>query len=459
MRVVTAAGRSVDVVQRGWPLAGLERPGYASASGDGQLIIDINGTTIGGDGYSALYKTNPWVNAAIRSIAWGISRMSLQVYELQSDGQRERVRWDLPGNGPGRRSASAELDMQLNTSAMFDRGGPQRRMRRTMTDYLVHGNALWTIEDDGLWHVSWSKVKVIVGENTPILGYEVTGSTGKRFYAPEQVIHFCAGDDPDGPLGVPPMSALRYTLKLHDALQRHLVHFFENAARPSANLKVEKGANKEVLTAIREQVRELYTSPDNAGKVIVTTGDWQSMTAGHDQSQIVELAKLSREEIAAVFRMPLPVLGVLDHAIKSNVKELREQYVRDVIGAWAPAIEDDIMAQLVRPNPTLRSVYVEFDQDVHLRPDLEGIADAFVALERTMTTNERRRKLNLPDLDYPEADTVPAVPGSSYLGIQAKPQPLPGLPGLPAGSGGEQGQEDPPSDDAEKVPAGDQQAS
>ena len=80
------------------------------------------------------------------------------------------------------------------------------------------------------------------------------------------------------------------------------------------------------------------------------------------------------------------------------------------------------------------------DQDYHLRPDLEGMSEAMARLERTMTTNERRRKFNLPDLPYPEADTVPATPGSSYLGIKAKPTPPPaqdGLPGLPAGKNAE----------------------
>lgn len=391
--------------------------------------------------YSKLYKTNPWVNAAVRSIAWGISRMPINVFELLADGQRERIRYDLPGQ-TGRPSRAHDLDRLLHTAPAIERGGPQRRMRRTAVDYLVHGNAIWVIESDGLWHVPWRKINVIEGDTVPILGYEIIGGTGNRMLAPEQVIHFCAGDDPDGPLGVPPMEALQNTLKLHEALQRHLVKFFENSARPSANLKLEKGATKEAMEFIRGQISDLYASPDNAGKVIVTTGDFQSMTEGHDQSQIVELAKLSREEIAAVFRIPLPVLGSLENAIKSNVKELRQQYVRDVIGSWAPAIVDDLSAQLVAPDPALRGFFIEMDMDTHLTPDLEGMADSFVKLERTMTTNERRRKMNLPDLTYPEADTVPSVPGGGYLGIKSAPEPQPAnttpegqLDGGPEGGG------------------------
>jgi HK97 family phage portal protein len=269
-------------------------------------------------------------------------------------------------------------------------------------------------------YVPWRRITVHEGEQVEILGYEIVGTRDSKMLLPEQVCHFSAGDDPESPLGVSPMEALKHTLALHEALQRHLVKFFQNMARPSANLKLQPQANKDAIKMIRDQISELYASPDNAGKVLVTTGDFQPMTAGHDQSQIVELAKQSREEIAAVFRIPTPVLGILEHAIKSNVKELREQYYRDAVGAWAPAVEDDIMAQIVRPDPTAARFFVEYDLDAHLRPDLEAIGKTFKDLETTMTTNERRRKLNLPDLPYDEADTVAQTPGGRYLGIKAE---------------------------------------
>ena len=420
MHVLTADGDLRDVSQRKWPLAGLEPKGSLSVASEFnflKLVGDANWAS-----YARLYRENPWVNAAIRTISWGLARSPLRVYELKADGQREVCRYDLPGRR-GRDPVGVRLDRELN--APTGRIGPQRRMRATMVDYLVHGNALWDIsQPEGVWRIPWSKVEVLEGEDMPILGYRIKSSVGRdRFIAPEDVIHFCADDDPDSVLGVPPICALKHTLALHEALQRHLVHFFENSARPSANLRLDKGANDQTIKMIQQQVRELYASPENAGRIIVTTGDFQAITAGHDQSQIIELAKLSREEIAGVFRIPGPVLGFLDNAIKSNVKELREQHIRDVIGAWAPAVEDDIMAQRVRVDPTLQHHFVEFDLDAQLRPDLEGLADVAAKTMHTVSTNERRRWFNLPDLPYPEADTVPSVPGGGYLGMAPEPAP------------------------------------
>ena len=451
MQIMAASGDLHPVRTRQNPLLGSQPAQRYSPLGMSVNIVgELNDAS-----FTRIYKENPWVNAAIRSLSWGVSRLHLGVYELQADGQRQRARWDLPGK-PGRNSAAVDLDRKINGRSP-NGWGPQKRMRRTMTDYLIYGNALWNFQPEGIYFIPWRKLQVHQNSAGDIDAFEVISTGGSagfgatpaqqrayglgngRYLMPEDCVHFCAGDDPDGPLGVPPMASLRATLALHEALRRHLVRFFENSARPSGNLQVEGTPNKDMLSFMREQFNELYSSPENAGKVIVTTGNFQPITAAADQSQIIELAKQSRDEIAGAFRIPGPVLGAMEHAIKANVKELREQMVRDVIGSWSPAIEDDFMAQAVWPNPTLKSTFVEFDLDEQLTPGLEGIGTAFTTLERTMTTNERRRKMNLPDLPFPEADTVPSVPGGGYLGIEPDPamEPADGVPSDPStGSGG-----------------------
>lgn len=429
MRLMTPDGDFVSVSKRSWPIAGLD---YGTSWLQGNNTIKL--TTSATDEaryatYVRLYRENPWVNAAVTALSRGLATKPLKTYRLQEDAQRQRVRWDIPKTGPD--SAGVQLDRLLN--APTNGIGPQRRMRRTVTDFKIFGNALWVKTRDAngaiadLEYVPWRRVRVHRGESVEVLAFEWVGAKGSRMFSPDDVVHFSAGDDPDSPIGISPMEALKHTLALHEALQRHLVSFFENQARPSANIKLQPGTKPENIELIRNQIRELYTSPDNAGKVIVTTGDFQAMTASPDQSAIIELAKLSREEISAVFRIPGPVLGSLEHAIKSNVRELREQYIRDVVGADAPAFEDEFHAQLIYPNPAWRRFFVEFDLDSALRPDLEARAAAYSLLGSTYTTNERRRAENLPDLPYPEADTVEAAPGGTYLGFAPEPEPAQGV--------------------------------
>lgn len=422
MRLRTPSGSTVTVRERRWPLAGVHMP---MSHNQGQMAIPLvqglNGTQDYAT-YVRLYKENPWCYAAVQAIATGLARHPLKVYELQSDGQRTRARSDLPGSGA--LSAAQKLDLRLRRPS--PQVGRRRFIKSTAVDRLVFGNALWVDEGDELWRIPWRQVTVHEGEVLPILFYEVVGANDSRKFVPEDVVHFNGGDDPESPIGVSPFAALRHTLALHNALQRHLTHFFENRARPSGNLKLQPGASKDSITKIHELISEMYASPENAGRVLVTTGDFQPMTAGHDQSEIIELIRLSREEIAAAFRTPPPVLGILDKAIKSNVKELREQYVRDVSGTWAEEFEDEIDSQFLAKKPSLRHVFVEFDLSGPLRPDLEARAKAYKDLESTTTVNERRRWENLPDLDDPLANEILVPPGSVPLSKAGEdPAPAP----------------------------------
>lgn len=416
MLIESSPGDLRDVTrQREWPLAGLSGRSVSA----GLALPQLDTAQI-----ARLYKENPWLNAGVRAIAWGLSRSMLKVYTRDDDGSRVNVRWTE--SAPGRPSSARELDRKINSPTR--RIGPQRRMRATATDYILRGNALWvTSEPEGIYHVPWRQVKPIEGTNEPIIGYEIAGSLGKRFIAPEDVIHFSTADDPDSPIGLSPCVSLRHTLALHETIAKHLLAFFDNNARPSGNLKIPTtGVTKESIDLVRAAVEELYESPENAGKIIVTTGDFQPISGNAEQSQLIELAHNSREEIAAVLRIPGSVLGFV--SANTAVGDLRSQYYRDTVGAWAPAMEDDIMAQYVLQNPNLRDTFVQFDLQSELEPDIAAQATVLQQLERVATLNERRAKINLPRLDFPEADSVPRAPGAGFVGNDAAEPPTPSVP-------------------------------
>lgn len=421
--------------------SGWSGPGDMGMYGNGSVpLIGLNARA----SYTDLYRGNPWVFAAIRALSIGLARSQIGVFQSTSSGDKQRI-W---ADGSGTNSIGGQdLDRKLNHSS--NRVGAQRRMRRTVVDFLVHGNGLWReMPGDGSFvHVPWRRVNPLLNGDQEILGWQILSNVPgqSEFLAPENVVHFAGGDDPDSDLGVSSLSALKYTLQLYEALQRHLNRFFENSARPSGNLKVDKTQDPTKLSWMQDQFRELYSNPENAGKVIITTGDFQPLTAAADQSQIIELVKLSREEIASVFRIPPPVLGILDNAIKANVQELRIQYIRDAVGGYAPILQDDIMAQVVDVSPVYDGLYVEWDFDAQMRPDFDAMATAFAVMDKTLTTDERRQMLGKPALPFPEAKTVATTPGSAYMGIAppAPPEAAPAEPAAPGSTGKSESEPEP----------------
>lgn len=412
-----------------------QSPGFASRVGwttRGNLPMVASMGAARWATYRSVYMTNPWVYASVNMLSRGMARLPIQVFQNDAQGRPQRIRGDVPG--PGRPTGAQQLDRLLTNGY---RGMSRNAMvGGTFVDRFVYGNGLWRIMRDDLGVPAWFKrirwrdmIRVIPdGEGLP-LAYEYRQWNG-YMYGPVQtvaatdVIHFGQGSDPEGMYGLSPLESCRHTLALHDALVRHLVGFFANSARLSGFISLDKDLNKNRAEEIRTLIAEMFASPENAGKIMagIPGATWQTTGSAPDQSAIVDLIKLSREEIAATFSVPPPVLGILDQAIKSNVKELREQFGRDSLGPWASDFEGEIAAQLLPQQPSWAGTIVRMDLSELLRPDFEALSLVIQRVAPMMTVDEiRTRYLGLPPLDMEGLSDVPWAARSSKPFTQFPP--------------------------------------
>lgn len=365
--------------------------------------------------YRMVYMTNPWVWAAVEIQARSIGRLPLHVYQLDANAEKTRVRGDIPLT-PGRPLGGQALDRLLSMPMV---GVSKNNMfGGTVRDKLIHGNALWEIERVkgqvvNLCRIPWRRVVRVeqVVPDEPACMYEIRRGESlndTEWLAGTDAIHFGFWADPEHPVAPSILESCKYTLALHDAVVRHLVSYFGNAMRPSGHLSVD-GLNREQIQLLREALTELYTSPENAGKILISAGKFESMSADIQNSQVAELIDKSREEIAAAFQIPQPVLGILDQAIKSNVVQLREQYVRDSLGPLASDFEAELQAQLLPQQPSWSSMFVEFQLGELLRPDLEARAIVYQRLMFVYSPDEIRSMENLPPFKIRGVTDVPWV--------------------------------------------------
>lgn len=364
--------------------------------------------------YRDIYLTNPWVYAAVNKKAGSVGRLPVHVYERDDKGRKRRA----VGNDLERLFTQPKSGISRNAFV----GG-------TVRDRLIYGNALWEIKRQGagtptgLNRIRWCDVvKPIEDSDGNVLGYQLKkrDTFGRpRMLLAADAVHFGLGTD-EGACGISPLQSCSATLKLHDALTRHLIAYFANSMRPSGHIKVEKLTEK-IAGEIREAIQELYSSPENAGHVLVTSGEWQGVTDTLEHAQIIELLKQSAVEVAAAYEIPPPVIGILDHAIKSNVKELREQYGRDSIGPLASDFEQDVMAQLIAPVRAWDGFFVEFQLAELLRPDMEARAMVYQRLASIFSIDEIRGFENAEPFDLPGVTDIPwAQSGSMPLTTAAK---------------------------------------
>jgi HK97 family phage portal protein len=423
VHVLAKNGSTVDVPgprARSWPLAGTQ---YQMEFTQAWAGLRLGALPTGESrilAYRRIYRSNPWVWAAVNAISRGLAAMPLRIYGWGADGDRIPYRSHLPKVKPGPMSAGMQLDWLLSHPAPFI--SRRRTVRRALVDKLVYGNALWAKEPDNmggvaaLYNVPWREISVIAGVNRPIVGFRIMGTAQTKTWAQEDAIQFGEGD-PDSPIAPSPLESLQWTIALMDAMGRFFTAHFQNQARPSGTLKFDQMPGDRELAVLREELQQLYSGIENAGRPLITSGTWTAMDTGTTYGDLIELNRLSREEVAAGYAIPPPVIGILDKAIKSNVKELREQFLREVLAPHGSEFTDEIDAQLIDPAPQWSGLDSGFDMSKQMLPDLEALAIAFKDLKRVYTINELRRMSGLPDLPFEWANQPWMEPGSLPAGL------------------------------------------
>jgi HK97 family phage portal protein len=403
--------------------------------------------------YAKLFAEQPYIATAVmRMLTWSV-RVPLKVYRKKDGGDtRERIQ---PKQHPlarmverpwlGKGASQASLVMSLL--------GPT----------LIHGNTVHEVETIG--GEEWFK-PLDWRDLTP-LGVDTTGELDgwrwcyngyERDIPLSKSVHV-AWWSPLGPLGISPLEQLGITLGIEDAAQRFQRALFGNAARPPSAitsttdfLTLERPERQSLMDQLRQDIADIYTGPENAGKpALLPPGlDWKPVGSNAQEAELIQQRQLTREEVAAVYQIPPPMIGILDHATYSNIEVMREMAYTMALGPPLVLIEQTLTSTLARDYFGEEDLYVEFDFGPVLRGDRQTEIATFRDAIGTgiQTMNEARRALNLPPSDQPDADRlfypannlspvgdVEKNPPAAPPGQTPKPEPALPAPQMPQQAG------------------------
>lgn len=401
--LITEGDRLLSVGGRPTSLSKPSVP-FTTWSGGGSVPLLGNNSI----SYAQLYRTQPWVGIAVNKLARQVARLPLKAYKRNSQGDKERV-------STGR---FAEL-----LERPWERGSANDLKQAFAFPTLLHGNGLVRKvrnragqPPSSFIPLDWRFISPHCEDGAPIYVWETQQPDQPKYIAPEDVIH-TAWWSPDGAIGVSPLQQLGVTIRLEDAAQRYSTASFDNAVRPSGALVAPADAklNREERQELRDEVNASNGGVDRAFKLLLLTGglDWKPFSQTAREAELVDQRKINREEIAAVYDVPPPLIGILDHATYSNVGEMHKMLYMTVLGPWLDLIESRIKAQLIDNEPAFANegLFVEFDLSEVLKGDTRN---RVLALKDGIgtglyTLNEARRIENLPRIDNPLADQ-PLIP-------------------------------------------------
>ena len=282
------------------------------------------------------------------------------------------------------------------------------------------GNAYWYIVRDEnfgipiqIWILPSQYVQVVVSREKFVSGYVLTRGVEKIPFTEEEIIHF----------KYPSMSSIFYgqgclmaAIDAHDfeqSTKQFETTLMKNQGRPEGILQTEQGLTDIEFNRMQEQWDRKYGVAGRKGKPLILERGlkYTPLTMTPKEIGFILGRKLAREEIAAVFGVPISKLTT-EKVNLANAFIGERQYMADTISPRLRRIEEKINERLMPMYD--EKVFVVYDEVIPEDKEFM-IKERESNLKTMMTTiNQEREKINLDPVKWGD---VPMVqPGMAPLG-------------------------------------------
>lgn len=243
-------------------------------------------------------------------------------------------------------------------------------------------------------------------------GYPYVGTDGSIFYSlsgneiaerrfdlsapvPARDVLHIRLHTPRHPLrGESPILSVALDLALSGAALNQQTIFYLNQARPSIMLETDQHLNAEQTRELRRLWDEQTKGDGAGGTPILTWGLKAKPVQGEAKDgMLADLLKLSDQNVALAFRMPLQILGIGGTPFAST-ESLMSAWKSTGLGFVLNHIEE-AFGLLFRLNGQ-PDEYLEFDTDALLRSSFKEMIEGLVSgTDKILTKNEARAKIGL----------------------------------------------------------------
>lgn len=379
-------------------------------------------STIFGMSPEDLFRTQPYLRTVITFLARNIAQLGLHAFERVSDTDRRRVRDDpivLLLKYPNGHMTTYDLVFAL------------------VADLALYDEAIWLLFEDETTASGWSLEPLspawIVargGGNAftyEWIEFQRPNTVEKVRIATADMLRF-KGWNPGAPRSAAsPVDALKQILAEQISAGIFREQLWKRGGRIGGYLSRPQGASwgDDTKKKFQEQWQSRYSGNGGAlaGATPILEDGMTYTNVGHSahEEEFVESAKLALTTVASVYHVNPTMVGLLDNANFSNVKEFRSMLYGDTLGSTIAMLEDGFNTFLVPRIATTPDLYLEFNIAEKLQGSFEEQAAALSSSVGApwLSRNEARARQNLPAIDG--ADEL-VTPLNVLVGGQASPR-------------------------------------
>jgi HK97 family phage portal protein len=242
-------------------------------------------------------------------------------------------------------------------------------LRETMMGHLaLRGNAFVEIEADargrvkGLWPLrpdrvwvqrlnEWLGTDPQPGVDNPLV-YLVTLPSGEQVKLRQDQVMHVRGLGYNGVIGYSPIALAREMLGLGLALQEFGARFFGNGALPGLVLTHPGTLKDTARDNIRKSWNSIHQGLDNSHRIAILEEGLSVVKIGvaPDEAQFLESKKLSKRDVADLWRVPPHMVGDLESgASYASIEQMSLEFVIYTLMPWFVRIEQAISRDVLLP--------------------------------------------------------------------------------------------------------------
>ena len=389
-----------------------------------ERTVYITSASVKGMSASQLYESQPALRSVISFLADNVAGLPLKCYVRNADGGRDR----------DRTSTLAKVLQAPNAWATT-----HELIRATVSEYLLHDDALWlTVPDNSEpgWTVAviphdWINAKTNDGLTVGKINVR-TPYGGTAELSPDDFIRFTGWSPYGSASSSPRIEALKEILSEQISAWNFRNGVWRNGGRVTqwisrpADTPWGEGAKDRFAKSWKSKFAS-DDGTDTGGTPLLEDGmRLETTTFNAREAQWAEATKLSREDVCAVYHVNPGLIYHTDATTYASAKDNARALYADTLAPILDMLEERINAFLI-PRLGLDSThYCEFDLDAKLQGSFEERASVMQSSVGApwMTRNEARAMLNLPAIDGGDELVTPL---NVLTGGQAAPNDVDGV--------------------------------
>jgi HK97 family phage portal protein len=324
----------------------------------------------------------PGVYACVMAIARAVSQCYPKHVRV-SDGVHEEIKTTAAYRvlrNPNKYQASPDFLLNLIAKTLFDGEGfalatRNDRFEINALHLLPRGSCVPMITED-------QDIMYAVGA-APLV-------SEKEMLVPARDILHLRFHTPRHPLiGESPITAAAMAIGINVALTKNQAAFFNQMNRPSGILSTTEKLTREQLASMRIAFEEQSKRWAAGGMPILAGGlTFQPLSISSQDAQLVEVQRMTLQDICRVFGVPPPLVADLASATLNNSESLIQHFLSMSLGSYLEHLERALDRLFGLGN----NEFIELDTAALLRTDFAGRVNALTKAVQggLMTPDEAR---------------------------------------------------------------------